>query len=304
MKKSIKYVTIIAVVAVVLLLTLTGCSQTPYDQYLNIKWDKTAKSKEVATYSYTYEKTGQETLTGTLTTTIYEAKDHTFNIGSKEFADVKDGTFYEYELNVSNGDRLYGSAYFKGYHNQFFRPVEVYSERKIDGKTSSFQTTYSSNSLKTIYTENGVSKTLNCNFNKKGLVFDNVQLHAIARTLNFGQNGQLAFETPIFENGSLYAKKVAMGGTSRINYNVANKDNEITDKTFEFVNNGEKFGAVIVVLTINEKPAGIPQRIVVADKPYSINGTTFDQAVLRIEEGNKDKGLSTYVLTGMEKVMF
>lgn len=301
MKKSIKFVTIIAVVAVILLLTLTGCSNTPYDKYLNIKWDK--ENKEVATYNYIYEQTGKDTLNGTLTTTIYEAKGQTFKIGTKDFSDIKEGTYYEYNLVVNNGDSIFGQIYFKGYNNQFFRPVESYTKRIIGASTTEIQSSYSKNKCTTVYTNNGVVENLTTEFNKKGIIFDNIQLHAIARTLNFSQNGQLAFETPIFEKDSLYAKKVAMGPAQRLNYNIHNKDtDELIDKTYEFINEGKQFGAVAVILTINEKPAGIPQRIVVADKAYSINGTTFDQPVIRIEEGTKEKGLSTYVLSNMVKV--
>lgn len=303
MKKSIKFVTITAIVAVILLLTLTGCSTTPYDKYLNIKWDKSAK--EVATYNYTYEQTGKDTINGKLTTTIFEAKGQTFKIGNQEFTDIKDGAYYEYKLEVENGDTVFGQVYFKGYQNQFFRPIASYSKKVVGSNVTETQTTYSHDKCTTVFTNNGKVETLSTNINKKGIVFDNIQLHAIARTLNFSQNGQLAFQTPIYEKDSLYAKNVAMGAAQRLNYNIHNKeDNVLVDKTYEFINEGKEFGAVAVILTINEKPAGIPQRIVVADKAYSINGTTFDQPIIRIEEGEKSKGLSTYVLTDMVKVAF
>lgn len=301
MKKSFKLVILVVLVLSIGVFAFTGCSSTPYQKFLNTNWDK--DYKEVATYDYTFEK-GETKVTGTLTTTIYQIseKNGTFKVGSKEFSGEKSGTYYKYELAIDNGDYVKAEVFFKSETNRIYMPQASYMERKDNGKVQSLELVYSADTVKATSKVNDVVTTTTQKVAKKNLVFDNAELHAVARTLNFTQNGTLSFETPIYSNGEVYVKSIAMGKTTTVKHNVEpKKDGEVKDKTYEFINEGKEFTAAVVLLTINEKPSGLPQTIQVASGEVKIGGKTFNQPVIKIEEGNKEKGKSTYVLKNIVK---
>lgn len=301
MKKSMKLVLLVILVLSVGVFAFAGCSSTPYQKFLNTNWDK--EKKEVATYDYTFEK-GEEKIKGTLTTTIYQIteKNGNFTIGSKEYKDQKSGTYYKYELSVENGDYVKAEVFFKSETNRIYMPKASYMERKDGDKVQSVMLVYSGENCSVTVVNDGATTTQSEKVSKNGLVFDNAELHAVARTLNFSQNGTLSFQTPIYSNGEVFVKTVAMGATSTTKHNVKPKDeNAEMDKTYAFINEGNEFSAVIVLLTINEKPSGLPQTVQVAKGTLKIGGESFTQPVIRIEEGNKEKGKSTYVLTNIVK---
>lgn len=304
MKKTLRIAALFVLVITIGLFALTGCSSTPYYKYLNTNWDKT--KKETATYSYSYTKNGQEELTGVLTTSIYPVleKNNDFSIGGKTFSDAVGGNIYEYKLEVSNGDYLIGKVYFKSESVRVFMPVASYTERLENSVKSTTLIEYDGNTCKaTVQTGDGAVNTFTGELQKNGQVFDNVSLHAIARTLNFSQSGTLSFQTPICPEGEFYVRNVAMGVTTSVTFNKAAEEGKEPDTTFSFINDGKEFGAKVLVLTINDKPAGIAQTIYVANSTYTAGGEdAFTQPVVKIVEGNNEKGKSTYTLTSIVKV--
>lgn len=301
MKKSMKLVLLVVLVLSVGVFAFAGCSNTPYQKFLNTNWDK--EKKEVATYDYTFEK-GEQKIKGTLTTTIYQIteKNGDFTIGTKEYKGQKNGTYYQYELSVENGDYVKAKVFFKSETNRIYMPQASFVERKENGKIQTVQLVYSGENCSVTVVSDGATTTKSEKVSKNGLVFDNAELHAVARTLNFTQKGTLAFQTPIYSNGEVYVKNMAMGATSTLKYNVKPKDeNAEMDKTYAFINEGNEFSAVVVLMTINEKPSGLPQTVQVANGTFKIGGESFTQPIIRIEEGNKEKGKSTYVLTNVVK---
>lgn len=299
MKKTIKTLSLLVMVILIGVVGLTGCSATPFSSYLNTVWDKDNPTKEIATYRYEYKK-GDTAVNGTLTTIVYAItdKNNNFTIGGKEFTNADKGNYYEYTLEVNNGDRIFGQVYFKGTGTRPFMPVASFTERFIDGKTQTMLVNYSNDKCTATVNNNGTTANYEVGYNKNTIILDNIELHAIARTLNFSQQGTLSFSTPIFTGNGITTRALAMAGVADASHNV-NGDNP--DTTFSFINEGKEFKSKTVVLTINEKPAGLPQTISVCNGTVKINGVEFKQPIIKIVEGNDEKGKSTYTLTDMKK---
>ena len=310
MKKSYKIIAVVAVLAVVMLLTLTGCSQTPYEKYLSTNWD--SNKVERFTYDVEYKK-DDTTLTGTLVTNIFKVnKDIKFTINETVYnnADnkVESGTYFEYTLTVDNNgynDTVKAKVYFDAYNNQNFRPRHSFVSRDFKDLKETMELTYSNKSVNATIITNGVETTYSADLGKS-MVYDNTQLYAIARSLYFGQNGQLGFKTPVVESSTIYPKTVAMGLTAKTKGNVKNSEGVVSDDTFIKVNSGDEFNAGIAIVTSNEKPAGLPTSLLVVDGTVTFNGGAdkFTQPIIQITEGNGKVFSLNAIISNMEKIDF
>lgn len=295
MKKSIKTILIMSLVAITLLFSLTGCNNTPYFKHLNTNW---TEEKETAIYDYKFEK-GETVKTGTLTTTIYKIADGGSKlVGGKEFTDLKGASYFEYDL-VCGEDITHGEVCFRGTKKQPFMPIASSYYQKVGEDIRSTYIEYQDK--KCIVTNNGEKTELDTNGN--ALIFDNVQMQAIARTLNFTKQGTIQYQSPIYNN-TVALKNVTIGATVPARVNTAKEEGKEPDFKFDFLTAEDGttgFDAVLVLARATDVPAGLPQTMLVANGNVVANGKTFAQPVLKITEGNEEKGLSTYTLTSLSK---
>ena len=300
MKKSLKIIAVTAILAVVMLFSLSGCTQTPYDKYLNTVWH--SGQVEKAEYDYTYTLNEQE-LKGTLITKIFDATNKSFKINQTQYTDCKKGNYYEYKLTCQNDSHLdivHAEVYFDAYAGQNFRPVHSYTYFDTKDGITQIELKYSTKKVTATVTTNGDVKTYTADL-KSSLVYDNVELQAIARTLNFNQKGTLAFFTPIYESNKIYPKQTAMGALTEAPFNKKDENGKYISEVnnFSHLNGGNEFTAVGCLIQSNEKPSGLPQTLLVAKGKIEINGQLFNQPVIQITEGIEGKGLSVYTLQNM-----
>ena len=127
---------------------------------------------------------------------------------------------------------------------------------------------------KCIVTDHNNNKT-ELDINNRTLVFDNVELQAIARTLNFTQNGSLTFQSAI-TNDTTKIKNIQMGATKVFTVNTAKEEGKEPDYKFDFISKDSStagFNAVLVLLRANDVPSGLPQTMLVANGEVMVNIT-------------------------------
>ena len=312
MKKSFKIIALTAVLAVVMLFSLSGCSQTRYDIYLANNWDE--NKVEISTYDVKYVINETETK-GTLTTKIFRVnKDRKFKVNNEEYVGVNNASYFEYTLEMDNSDKIHSEVLFESYANQNFRPRHSFVTSTVDSKTSTLEIKYTDKEATLTSVVNGETTTVTTNVNK-AVIYDNAQMIAMGRTLYFGQNGQLSFKVPSFhpENDKFELENGALGIISQTKANVKTEEQtEPEDKTFIKVNSGNVFEFGIAIATKNTVPAGLPISLTIAkgnvtfdgQKNSSGNDILYNQPIIRITEGNSKFYTFDAIVTNLQKVDF